>query len=291
MKIVILTRGSKLALKQTEIVCNKLKEKNLDFEIEIVQTQGDKSKEPLYMVQETGIFVKKIEEKLLKYKELKVPAIAVHSFKDVPKTIPEELEIISVMKRDSPFDILITNDGRSLSKLPIGARIGTSSSRRIAQLLKFRKDIEIVPLRGNIDTRLKKLEKLDGIVIAEASIKRLGLNLRYKRLGFTPAPCQGIIAVETYKCLDENYKKILRSINDERTFFEASVERFVMTLADSGCKAPVGIYCKVDRKVNLRVELLTLDGDVLFFKKYKFEHSEFSFQTLKTLILEDLKNY
>lgn len=171
------TRGSQLALFQANWVKDRLVQAHPDLNISLVKikTTGDKIQDvPLAKVGGKGLFVKEIEEALLQRRI----DLAVHSIKDVPTEFPKGLQLSVVTKREDPRDVLISKDGKSLKDLPKGARIGTSSLRRQAQLLHFRSDFELIPLRGNLDTRLKKLKTmdLDAIVLALAGVKRLGFE-------------------------------------------------------------------------------------------------------------------
>jgi hydroxymethylbilane synthase len=175
--IKIGTRGSKLALWQANWIKSALnsKHRSLSFELIIIKTKGDKILDvPLAKVGGKGLFVKEIEDALLHRKI----DLAVHSMKDMPGDIPKGLCVGAIPKRESPLDVLISKNGLRLSELKPHARIGTSSLRRAAQLLRVRTDLVISPLRGNIDTRLKKVEteNLDAIILAAAGVKRLGFN-------------------------------------------------------------------------------------------------------------------
>lgn len=168
MKVVVGTRGSKLALTQTNWVIDELKKNNpeVDFEIKIIKTKGDLVQHlSLDKIGDKGLFVKEIEQQLL-YKEID---IAVHSMKDMPSCLPAGLKFAGIPKREDPRDVLILKEGyTSIDDLPQGAKIGTGSKRRKYQLLRARPDLEIVPIRGNIDTRVRKIEdeNLDGVVLA-----------------------------------------------------------------------------------------------------------------------------
>ena len=203
--------------------------------------------------------------------------MAVHSMKDMPGVLPEGLKLSYVPEREDYRDVLVLREGlNSLDELPIGAKIGTGSKRRKYQLLRYRKDLNIIEIRGNIDTRIKKIEseKLDGVVLAAAGIKRLGLDRTLKdRLVYLdkeivlPSPCQGILAIEIRKD-DKKMEEILKSISHEKTEIQAKVERGFLTGAGGSCKVPIGAYCEIyDEKVVLEGFLGTEDGSVLINKR------------------------
>ncbi|PNV77188.1 MAG: hydroxymethylbilane synthase, partial [Thermoproteota archaeon] len=188
MKYRVGTRGSKLALAQTEEVLNLLKKEipGAEFEIVVMRTRGDVDLKTLYMIESKGIFEREINSAV----ERGEIDFAVHSMKDLPTSI--ELAIAAVPPRRSPYDVIVTRDGSGIAELPRGARVGTSSMRRISHLKYLRPDLEVVPIRGNVDTRLRKLENLDAIVVAEAALERLNLNVKGERIEeMTPAAGQG----------------------------------------------------------------------------------------------------
>ncbi|WP_456328403.1 hydroxymethylbilane synthase, partial [Archaeoglobus sp.] len=192
-KIVVGTRGSKLALAQTAKVVEKLREKGYDVEIRIIKSTGDIMKDkPLYEFKGSGAFVRALEHALVRGEI----DIAVHSYKDIPSNMLEGVTVSAVLERDSPHDAFIARNGESLEEIKPNAVIGTSSLRRRAQLSLYRPDLRFENIRGNVDTRLRKLRDglYDAIVLAEAGIQRLGLNVKYQRLPiekFVPPANQG----------------------------------------------------------------------------------------------------
>ena len=242
-KIKVGARSSKLSIVQTEKVIKILKEKGFDVEFVPIKTKGDIDKEtPIYKIKEKGIFVKALEEALLK-KEID---IAVHSAKDVPTEIPENLAIAAYIEREEVNDVLICKY-ESIEKLPEKARIGTGSKRREIFLKIIRPDFIFLPLRGNIETRIKKWEngEFDAILMAKCAIKRLNLNLPYIELNiddFPPPPGQGAICVETLK--NSEFYEILRKINDEKVEIEVSIEREILKRIGGGCVIPFGCYAE-----------------------------------------------
>jgi len=253
-KIVVGTRGSKLALAQTERVVEKLRKEGYDVEIKIIKSTGDIMKDkPLYEFKGMGAFVRSLELALIKG-EIDV---AVHSYKDIPSSRVEGVTVAAVLERDSPCDAFIAKDGSTIESIKEGAIIGTSSLRRRAQLKLYRPDFKFENLRGNVDTRLRKLKEgpYDAIVLAEAGLIRLGLKIKYQRLDperFVPAANQGIIAVETR----EGEENLVEFMNDKKTALEAEVERAVIRELGVGCAIPAGVYAEYRGKVRLICQVL-----------------------------------
>jgi len=257
-KVVVGTRGSKLALAQTEKVLSFLKAEGYEVEIRIIKTPGDIMKNrPLHEFKGMGAFVRVIDEALVDGDI----DIAVHSYKDVPSKISGV--IAAVLERESPCDAFVTREGLTIDEFESHAVIGTSSLRRRAQIRRYRPDLRIENLRGNVDTRLRKLreKQYDAILLAEAGLIRLGLDekVRYHPLNpeiFVPSANQGIIAVETRKGEED----IVSFMNHPRTAMEAEVERAVLKELGVGCAVPVGIFAKLDGKIKLFCEILSHNG-------------------------------
>jgi hydroxymethylbilane synthase len=259
------TRGSQLALYQANWVKNRLTEAHPQLNVSLVtiKTTGDKIQDaPLAKIGGKGLFVKEIEEALL---ERKVD-LAVHSIKDVPTEFPEGLQLSAITKRESPLDVLISRDGTGLKALPKGARIGTSSLRRQAQLLHFREDLEMIPLRGNLDTRLRKLDEsnLDGIVLAMAGVRRLGLEARITEVLpaeiSLPAIGQGALGIETRK--DDNVvEEHILFLNDQTSAIAVTAERAFLKKLGGGCQVPIAAFATI-RHTSLHIDGLvgTIDG-------------------------------
>ncbi|WP_018592295.1 hydroxymethylbilane synthase [Terrisporobacter glycolicus] len=251
MKIVVGTRGSKLALIQTNWVVEELKKANpdIEFEIKVIKTKGDLVTHlPLHKIGDKGLFTKEIEQQLLD-REID---LAVHSMKDMPSSLPEGLKFANVPRREDPRDILVLKGNyKTLEDLPHGARIGTGSKRRIYQLLKYRPDLEIVPIRGNIDTRIRKIEdeNLHGIVLAAAGLLRAGLEERISYYLPTnimiPAPAQGALALEIREN-DLHMEEIISHIKDETTEIQVAAERGFLAGVNGGCHVPMGAYCEIN---------------------------------------------
>ena len=263
MKLVVGTRGSNLALVQTNWVVDQLKKENpgVEFEVKIIKTKGDLIKDlPLDKIGDKGLFVKEIEKSLLDGEI----DMAVHSMKDMPSYLPEGLKFAHSPKREDPRDALIFKEGyKSLDDLPQGARIGTGSKRRIYQLLKHRPDLEIVPIRGNIETRIKKIEteKLDGVVLAASGLRRAGLDDKIDYYIPTdimlPAPAQGILALEIRED-DKETEKIIDSIKDDITKIQIDAERGFLIGVNGSCHIPMGAYCEIEGE---KITLTGLYGD------------------------------
>jgi len=248
--VVIGTRGSKLALWQANWVRREILKRNPDIEVTLdkIKTTGDKILDvPLAKVGGKGLFVKEIEEALL---DKKVD-LAVHSMKDVPTAFPDGLILKCITKREEPRDALISRNNVLLKDLPMGARIGTSSLRRQSQLLAFRPDLEILQLRGNLDTRLKKLEDghYDAIILAGAGIKRLGLDDKITELIpveiSLPAIGQGALGIEVRE--DDGYiEDMVEFLNHGATSYAVRAERAFLKRLNGGCQVPVAAYGELD---------------------------------------------
>lgn len=258
IKIKIGTRGSKLALIQAEYVKKHLEAAfpEYEYDIVIIKTKGDIiQNKPLNQIGDKGVFVKEIEEQLLSDNI----HLAVHSMKDMPEQPAEGLMFSKLWKREDARDVLILREKHSLEELPQNAVIGTGSARRARQLLRLRSDIRITDIRGNVDTRLRKMEeqKLDGIILAAAGLKRLGMEEKityyFSPDEMLPAPAQGILALEI-KRGNTKLKQMLDSLSDPDTNLAGNTERAFLQEIGGDCHAPVGAFCEVtDRKLKLRV--------------------------------------
>ncbi|WP_239254983.1 hydroxymethylbilane synthase [Listeria ilorinensis] len=259
-KMIVGSRKSKLALTQTNWVIQELKKKwpELEFQIHEIVTKGDKILDvTLNKVGGKGLFVSEVETAL----QTGQIDFAVHSMKDVPAQLAENLVIGAIPKRESPLDCLVFDQVTHLEQLPVGAVIGTSSLRRAAQLQLLRPDFQIRPIRGNIDTRLKKLreEDFDAIVLAEAGLSRMGWlendSLKWESLPAEfclPAVGQGALAVECREN-DLEVQQFLAAIHDADTGFTVRAERAFLTRLDGGCEIPLaGFAEKHGNEVNIR---------------------------------------
>jgi len=243
------TRGSQLALFQANWVKDRLVQAHPDLHVTLIKikTTGDKIQDaPLAKIGGKGLFVKEIEEALLQ----KRIDLAVHSIKDVPTEFPEGLHLSVITKREDPRDVLISKDGKPLKDLPKGAKIGTSSLRRQAQLLHFRSDFELIPLRGNLDTRLKKLKtmNLDAIVLALAGVKRLGFDEKITEIIppelSLPAIGQGALGIET-RMADQEVESRIRLLNDRDSSIAISAERAFLKKLEGGCQVPIAAFARI----------------------------------------------
>jgi hydroxymethylbilane synthase len=243
-KLRIGSRGSQLALWQANHVAALLRDQGHSVEIEVIKTTGDKiTSIALAKVGTKGMFTKEIEDAL---HEKRVD-LAVHSLKDVPTELAEEFELAAIMKREDPRDAFISVKFSSLEELPQGARVGTSSLRRQCQLKAVRPDLEVFPLRGNVDTRLRKLESGEyaAIILAAAGVHRLGLdqNVRSRISAdvMCPAVGQGALAIEIRRG-DDQTKTLLAFLNDSDTQAAIDCERALLGAMGGGCQVPIGAY-------------------------------------------------
>lgn len=251
MSFKIATRKSKLALAQTDYVINLLTSKvKMQCEKVSIKTEGDRKLDvSLNKIGGKGVFVKDIEKVLMK----KHAHAAVHSMKDMPNELLDFFEIIAMPVREDVRDVFISPEGISFSQLPKGALIGTSSIRRAVQIRSLRNDIEIVPMRGNIETRIRKMkeEKLDGIVLAAAGIKRLGMSEviteYFDPLKFIPAVGQGAIGVEILK--NSEYSSILSKIDNKDVRIGVEAERSFLKKLQGDCHIPVGAYSVIEGEI------------------------------------------
>ncbi|MDH4128292.1 MAG: hydroxymethylbilane synthase [Spirochaetota bacterium] len=277
--IKIATRGSQLALIQSNFVKKWIETHNtqLTVELKIIKTTGDKILDsPLSKVGEKGLFVKEIEESLLD----KETDIAVHSMKDVPTVLPQDLHIIAIGEREDPRDVLISNSYDSILKLPSGAKIGTSSLRRQVQLLNRLPSLNIVDIRGNLNTRLNKLEseKLDGIILAAAGVKRMGWESRITEViphnVCIPAVGQGAIGIESR--VDNDYvNSIMKMFNHSLTHTCIIAERSMMRRLEGGCQVPIGGYAYMENEnIMLTAMVASLDGKIMYTNKISGTSSE-----------------
>lgn len=247
--VTIATRGSKLALWQSNHIKELIsKHHNIDVELEIYVTQGDKILDvPLALVGGKGLFTKELEVAMLAGKA----NLAVHSLKDVPTVFPEGLTLSAVTKREDARDALLSEDYEGIDALPLGAVVGTTSLRRKMQLLSYRNDLVIKDLRGNVDTRINKLKngEYDAIVLASAGINRLGLtdSVRFctpiERDIMIPAMGQAALGIETPD--NEQDREIVAFLNDEDAYIETTIEREFVDKLQGGCQVPIGINAQI----------------------------------------------
>lgn len=273
-EIVIGTRGSKLALWQATWVKETLEAAHdgLSCRLEKIKTTGDKILDvALAKVGGKGLFVKEIEEALLE----KRVDLAVHSMKDVPTDLPDGLGIVAMTAREDPRDVVVSRSGAALLSLPEGAAIGTSSLRRQVQLKHLRVDFVMKMLRGNVDTRLRKLgdekEALDAIILAAAGMKRLGVDDRITEFlspdMMLPAVGQGVLGIEARR-EDERVNGLISVLNDDLTHQIVLGERTFLQRLEGGCQVPIGCYGQSeDGKYRLRGMVGHPDGEPVFFSE------------------------
>ena len=273
------TRGSLLALQQSNAVKSALEEywPGLTVTLEIIKTTGDKITDvPLAKVGGKGLFVKEIEDALLAGEV----DLAVHSMKDVPAALPEQLEIVAIPQREDARDVLVMHRGESLAELPERAKIGTSSLRRAAQIRLLRPDLVIENLRGNLDTRLRKVQEglYDAIILAAAGLHRMGWQHRITHYlepeQFLPAVGQGAIGIEARRT-DAEVLRYLEPLHDPDTAFAVTAERSFLLELEGGCQVPIAGHAKVQ---GLEVEftglVASVDGREVFRSRARAPRSD-----------------
>ena len=262
------TRQSLLALWQSNFIAGELRKEypNCEVTLKKIVTKGDRILDvPLAQIGGKGLFTKEIEEELLDG----TVDLAVHSLKDMPTVLPEGLCLTVITGRANVGDALVSNKYNSFAELPQGAVLGTSSLRRRAQLLAARPDLKIVDLRGNVDTRLRKLDEgiMDSIILAAAGLQRLGHGDRIKEIIPTsvclPAVGQGALAIE---CRTENteVREMLAFLNDKATKQATDAERAFLGLVEGGCQVPIGVHAEVqDNEIKIEAIIASLDGSTV----------------------------
>jgi hydroxymethylbilane synthase len=261
---VVGTRGSRLALRQTDLVVQVLRAAHPGVAIDLreVHTEGDRTSAPLSQIGGTGVFTKAIEEALLRGDV----DIAVHSMKDLPPAVAHGLAIAAVPERADPRDVLVTRDGATLEELPAGARIGTGSTRRAVQLRALRPDIATAEIRGNVDTRIRKVDagEYDGVVLALAGLQRLGLEARaahtFEADVMTPAVGQAAVAVET-RADDAETVALVGAVDHWQTRVAVSAERAFLERLGAGCRLPVGCWARARHDGAVALDAFLADDD------------------------------
>ncbi len=276
-KIKIGTRGSQLALFQTNLVAEFLRKNNPQIEVETmtIKTTGDKILDsPLSKIGDKGLFTKEIEKAIL---EGEIDC-AVHSLKDLPTVLPAGLKIIAFGAREDVRDALIAQDGMKLLELPKGTTVATGSLRRRSQLLHLRSDLNLVDIRGNLNTRLRKLEEegYAGMLVAYAGVKRLGMSDKVTEIleleKMLPAVGQGIIAVEARED-DEEILDFVTGFNNPESEAAALAEREFLRQLEGGCQVPIGVYTSFEKKKIIGM-VASLDGENLVKDSIKFDKGE-----------------
>ncbi|MFM1903564.1 MAG: hypothetical protein RLZZ440_1464 [Planctomycetota bacterium] len=255
------TRGSGLALAQTGQMVEQLRAHGLEVELEVITTRGDtRGDRPVAALGEDGVFVRELERALL---EGRID-LAVHSLKDLPTADVPGLSLASIPERASPFDALVGQPGDSLTNLPAGAVVGTSSIRRIVQLRAVRPDLHIRPVRGNVDTRLERLDRGDYrcLILAAAGLGRLGLTDRITRLleppEYWPAVGQGALALQI-RSDDEEARRAIAPLDHPASHAAVVAERACLAVLAAGCLAPVGAWGRIDDEGRLRLDVRVLE--------------------------------
>lgn len=266
-KFVIGTRSSKLALQQSQLVQKKLQQLAPEFEFEIkkISTEGDRKRnKQLSELATSGLFIRDLEIALLTGKI----DLAVHSFKDLPTILPEQLKIGGIIERANPLDVL-AGSTQKLADLPSGARLGTGSLRRKSQLLAYRPDLKIIPIRGNIETRLNKIKEVNlaGVILAAAGLERLNLTeeiTEYISPGIClPAARQGAIAVEIKKD-SKQLQELLKAAEDEQIAIPVWAEQQFLKKMNAGCHAPLACYARLEaEQLVITATAAALDGSKL----------------------------
>lgn len=278
-KLVIGTRGSKLALWQANYIAHCITKQypHIEVILQHMVTTGDKILDvPLAKIGGKGLFTKELEVAMLN-DEID---LAVHSLKDMPTILPEGLVLAAITEREYPWDALISPLYKTIKNLPPGAKVGTSSLRRKAQLLHYRPDLVISDLRGNLDTRLNKLEseKLDAIVLAEAGLRRLGWDDRITQVIpqeiSLPAVGQGALALEA-RAHDSEVLELLAFLNHEPTRSAVVAERAFLNTLEGGCQVPIGVYGRIkDNQVYLEAAILSVDGSKVVRDSVRFDPAQ-----------------
>jgi hydroxymethylbilane synthase len=264
--LTVATRGGALAIAQTEHVIATLKRIHLGLKIKIkeITTTGDKDRRTaLWTLKETGFFTSQVEDALIDNEA----DFAVHSFKDLPTAQREGLAIGAVFDRNFVEDCLVSaSPVESIDQLPADAKIGTSSLRRAAQLKHLRPDLEPTPIRGNVQTRLRKLDtdQFDAILLARAGLERLGLadkiSFIFDPAVFIPAPAQGALGIQT-RADDDQTNEIIAAIDDENARTTTAAERKILTTMQCGCHAPVGAYAEITGSdIHIRAFISEVEG-------------------------------
>lgn len=293
--LTVATRGSRLALAQAEIVITALKnaQPDIDFKIDTISTKGDRAKSTaLWQLNGFGFFTRQVEEALLGGRA----DLAVHSFKDMPTEQTEGVRIAAVSERLFPQDCVVSSQPvSSLDDFGPGAKIGTSSFRRIAQIRHLRGDLTTTGIRGNVETRLAKLEagQVDAVVLARAGLERLGLaekiSFSFDPQEFIPAPAQGALAVQT-RTDDPQTTKLVGSIDHGPTRLTVLAERKVLARLHPGCHAPVGVFARIiGSDIMITGFAANIDGSVFLRREVKgpVEQSEILAERLADELIKD----
>ena len=276
MKIRIATRTSPLALLQTNQAISLIEsaEPNCMCEIVPIESEGDLTEAPLHLIGGKGLFVSKLETALSN----RDADIAVHSLKDVPALIDPKFSIAATLSREEAFDAILLKDGIKLDDLGKNSRIGTSGPRRKSQMLAMHPDLEIVPIRGNIQTRISKIisENLDGLIVAKAALNRLKINYPnmhiFSENQMLPAAAQGAIGIEVCNAqIQSDILEILKKVNCQQTFTATKIEREIVAVLEGTCLSPISALVTIqDQKLHLQVRVSNQNGSSTIEKEATF---------------------
>ena len=277
MKIRIATRFSPLAMIQTKEVIKKIQHHHPACTCEVIkiESDGDLTDTPLHMIGGKGLFISKLEQAL----HNDIADIAVHSLKDVPASLDKKFTIAATLPREEVEDVLLLRDKLNISDLSKKLKIATSGPRRKAQLLGINSGFNIVPIRGNIQTRIDKMttENLDGLIVAKAALDRLKISHQnfyiFSQEEMLPAAAQGAIGIEVIKeNLEAETKNLLQSINDNLTFQATEIERTVVAALQGNCLSPISALCKIsDQDVELKVRVSNQNGSEVYDQQEIFK--------------------
>ena len=295
MKIRIATRRSPLAMLQTNEFIERIKLSNPECICEIVEmeSEGDLTDAPLHTIGGKGLFVSNLEAALVN----DVADIAVHSLKDVPALIDPQFSIAATLPREDYGDALLLREGLTIDDLSKNLKIATSGPRRKSQLLSMNSKLNIVPIRGNIQTRINKIntDNLDGLIVAKAALNRLKIvhpNMYlFSEDQMLPAAAQGAIGIEINTIeLESQLGNLLKLLNDESTYQATQIERMVVASLEGNCLSPISALCKIDaQNVELQVRVSNQDGSKVYNEVVKFELDN-KIEALQNLIKTLIKN-
>ena len=291
-KLIIGTRGSNLALNQAKSVKEKILKIFPDIKIDTktIKTEGDIDlKTPIRNILDKGFYTKEIEKALL---DSSID-IAVHSMKDLPVELDSKFQIGAVLKRRSPMDVILSNNYKTINEFPGTPTIAVGSLRRRLQLKKIFPNVKLVDIRGNIETRIKKLidNKWDGLIMAKAAIERLSIKHMFYEFNIDemiPAPCQGIVAIENLKS-DSELVPILDAINDNKTFKISRVERDIAKKLEGGCKVPVGCLATIeDNILHINAYIANNDGSMVIKEKISADLKEIDIDSIVNKLISNM---
>lgn len=285
-ELIIATRKSALALWQSEYVKKLIEQKHgIKVSLQGFKTKGDVLLDsPLAKIGGKGLFTKELQQSMLRNET----HLAVHSLKDVPSFFPKGLKLVAVTKREDVRDSFLSMKYKSLQDLPKGARVGTTSLRRKMQLLLLRKDLNVISLRGNVNSRLAKLKNddFDAIILAKAGLSRLGLEKELNYISefsldeMIPAASQGALGVECVENLE--LERLLSFLNDEKTYIETFIEREFIKNLEGGCQVPIGINaCLKDEKIKIKAILGLPDASEFLKEELEISKDEYEKAGLK----------